>query len=81
MFEELRFDEGRDVDGLDLGKVDEIMVGAEVGELAHGGEVGAARVGIADVRAEIIAAPALGLGLGGEDRGQGSGGGSEVICH
>jgi hypothetical protein len=40
------------MNGLHLGKILDAVVGAEAGELSHRLTVGAARIGIADVRAE-----------------------------
>jgi len=70
---ELVFDEGRDVDRLDLGQILDAMHSAERGELPDSLLVGAAGVLVADVGAEEVPHPLLCLGLGGEDGGQGSG--------
>ena len=70
---ELVFDEGRDVDRLDLGEILNAAYSAERGELPDGFQVRAAGILVADVGAEEVAQPLAGLGPDGEERGQGSG--------
>jgi hypothetical protein len=65
---ELRLDERRDVYRLHLGEISEVMLGAEDRELPNGLAVGAAGIGIADVRAEEIPHPCTGFGSRDEDR-------------
>jgi len=73
MLPELVFNEGRDVDRLDLGKILDADAGAEGGELANRFEIRSTGVFIADMGAEEVSHPFSGLGLGREDGGQGWG--------
>jgi hypothetical protein len=54
---ELHFDEGRNVYRLDLAEIRNAYLGAEGGKLSHSFKVGAAGVGIADMRTKEIAHP------------------------
>ena len=69
---QLQFDEGRDMDRLDLGEVQDAVIGTEGGELADRLHVGTASIRIADMRAEEVAHPRAGFRKIGKDRGKGS---------
>ena len=69
---ELGLDEGRDVDRLRLDEIPDAMLGTEVGELPDCLSVGAASVGVSNMRAEEVAHPGPGFRSLGEDRGQGN---------
>ncbi len=58
---QLQLDEGGNVDRLDLGEIQDAELGTEGGELPDRLHVGAAGVGIADMRAEEVAHPGSGL--------------------
>jgi hypothetical protein len=75
MHSELRFDNGRHIHRLHLAEIGDPMLGAEARELPHRLAVGAAGIGIADMRAEEVAQPPAGLWLHREDR-RSRGGGS-----
>jgi hypothetical protein len=54
MLPELVFDEGCHVDRLDLGQILDADAGAECGELADCLQIGAAGVGVADMRTKKV---------------------------
>ena len=58
---ELRLDERRDVDRLYLSQIPDAVLGTEIGELPDSLPVGAAGVGVADMRAEEVAQPRSGF--------------------
>lgn len=58
---ELRLDERRDVDRLYLSQIPDVVLGTEIGELPDSLPVGAAGVGVADIRAEEVPHPRPGF--------------------
>jgi hypothetical protein len=67
MLAELILNEGGDVDRLHLGQILDAMHSTECGELLDRLQIRAAGVLVADVGAEEVPHPLLGLGLRGED--------------